>query len=66
MFKGLSLPILLAGPGTEVLPTLIYDLYEGGHYTRLNALGILMFVFLLAMSLIAHRMSRQVGQLEVQ
>lgn len=60
-FKGLSLPIMLAGPGTEVLPVLVFDMYEGGHYTRLNALGIMMFLFLVVLSAIAQRLAKRVG-----
>ncbi|MFQ5902070.1 MAG: hypothetical protein ACE5JO_00095 [Candidatus Binatia bacterium] len=26
--------------GTEIIPLLLFDLYEGGQYTRLNALGV--------------------------
>lgn len=65
-FKGLSLPIMLAGPGTEVLSVLVFDLYDGGHYTRLNALGILMFVFLVIMSAISQRLAKKIGYVEVQ
>ncbi|MGH7845036.1 MAG: ABC transporter permease, partial [Candidatus Binatia bacterium] len=31
-FKVLSLPVLLGHAGTEVIPVLIFDLYEGGQY----------------------------------
>jgi iron(III) transport system permease protein len=45
-FRTLSLPVLLAGPGNEVLPVLIYDLQARGSFAELNALGILMVLFL--------------------
>jgi len=60
-FKGLSLPILLAGPGTEILPVLVYDLYATGQYTRLNALGVLMFAFLVLMAVIAQQVAKRLG-----
>jgi iron(III) transport system permease protein len=46
-FKVVSLPILLGGPRTEVLPTLIFDLNDTGRQPELNALGV-MIVLLLA------------------
>jgi iron(III) transport system permease protein len=41
-FKILSIPILLSHVGTEVLPVLIYGLYESGQYPQLSALGIIL------------------------
>ncbi len=46
-FRTLSLPVLLAGPGNEVLPVLIYDLQSRGRFAELNALGMLIVLFLL-------------------
>jgi iron(III) transport system permease protein len=60
-FKVLSLPILLGHAGTEVIPVLIFDLYEGGQYTRLNALGVLVVILVTAISLVARRVSRRYG-----
>lgn len=60
-FKVLSLPVLLAGPGNEVLPVLIYDLYESGRFPELNALGVLLTVFLLVLFAVAHQITRRVG-----
>jgi iron(III) transport system permease protein len=60
-FKVLSLPVLLGHAGTEVIPVLIFDLYEGGQYTRLNALGVVVVVLVTAVSLIARRVSRRFG-----
>ncbi len=61
-FKVLSLPVLLAGPGNEVLPVLIYDLYEIGRYPELNALGVLLSTFLLVVFTIAQRVAGRIGQ----
>jgi len=41
-FKILSLPVLLSHVGTEVLPVLIFGLYEGGQYSQLSALGVVL------------------------
>lgn len=60
-FKVLSLPVLLGHAGTEVIPVLIFDLYEGGQYTRLNALGVVVVVLVTTISLITRRISRRFG-----
>ena len=60
-FKVLSLPVLLGHAGTEVIPVLIFYLYEGGQYTRLNALGVVVVVLVTAISLAARRVSRRFG-----
>lgn len=60
-FKVLSLPILLAGPGNEVLPVLIFDLYDGGEYTKLNALGVLLISFIALFSLLARAVGQRIG-----
>lgn len=60
-FKVLSLPVLLGHAGTEVIPVLIFDLYEGGQYTRLNALGIVVVVLVTLISLVARRATRRFG-----
>jgi iron(III) transport system permease protein len=49
-FKSLALPALLSGPGGEMLPSVVYDLYESARYSELNALGVLMVVGLLAIA----------------
>ncbi|MFQ5903260.1 MAG: ABC transporter permease [Candidatus Binatia bacterium] len=60
-FKVLSLPILLSGPGNEVLPVLIFDLYDGGDYTKLNALGVLIIGFVTMLSLAARTVGYRIG-----
>jgi iron(III) transport system permease protein len=49
-FKVLSIPVLLSHVGTEVLPVLIFGLYESGEYTQLCAVGVML---MLAICLIA-------------
>jgi iron(III) transport system permease protein len=60
-FKVLSLPVLLGHAGTEVVPVLIFDLYEGGQYTVLNALGVGVIVLVTSISLAARAVSRRFG-----
>jgi len=65
-FKVLSLPILLGSAGNEMVPVLIFDLYEGGQYTRLNALGVVVVAIVTLMTLIARRISKRFGIEEVR
>lgn len=62
--KNLSLPMILGGPGTEVLAVSVFDLYEEGRYPRLNALGILMFLFLVVVAFAAQRIGKRFGYSE--
>jgi iron(III) transport system permease protein len=65
-FKVLSLPILLGRPGTEVVPVLIFEMYEAGEYTQLNALGVVVVALVTAVSLLVRRVSRRFGMEEVR
>jgi iron(III) transport system permease protein len=38
-FKALSLPVLLGHAGTELVPLLLFDLFESGRYSEVAALG---------------------------
>jgi len=60
-FKVLSLPILLGHAGTEVMPVLIFDLYEAGQYTVLNALGVGVIVLVTIIIVAARGVSRRFG-----
>jgi iron(III) transport system permease protein len=52
-FKVLSIPVLLSGVNTQLVPLLIFDLYEAGEYCRLAALGILTSFVILCVASIA-------------
>jgi iron(III) transport system permease protein len=60
-FKVLALPILLSHVGTEVFPTVIYTLYEGGHFHTLSALGILLIVILTVVAGLSRLFSGRFG-----
>ena len=45
-FKVLSIPILLSHVGTEVLPVLIFNLYQSGGITELCAMGVILTIFI--------------------
>lgn len=57
--KVLALPALLASPGTEVLPVVIYSLYERSAYPELNALGVLLTLGLALLVLPARALARR-------
>ena len=65
-FKVLSLPVLLGHAGTEVIPVLIFDLYEGGQYTQLNALGVVVVALVTVLTLLARRMSQRFGLVDIR
>jgi iron(III) transport system permease protein len=54
--RELSSSILLYGPGSEVLAIVIWELWENGQYVELSALGVLMMLALLALTLVAQRL----------
>ncbi|HEY4134805.1 MAG TPA: iron ABC transporter permease [Alphaproteobacteria bacterium] len=45
-FKVLSIPVLLSHVGTEVLPVLIFGLYQSGGVTQLCAMGVILTIFI--------------------
>ena len=59
--RELSSSILLYGPGTEVLSIVIFEMWENGQYVELSALGVLMIGALLALALVAQRLTGRLG-----
>ncbi len=59
--RELSSSIILYSPSSEVLPVRIFVLYEGGQFTELAALGIVMVLVLVALALAAYRLGSRVG-----
>jgi iron(III) transport system permease protein len=59
--RELSTSILLYSPGSEVLPVRIFTLYEGGQFTKLAALGVVMVLAMTALAAIAYRLGARVG-----
>lgn len=51
-FKALSLPVLLGHAGTELVPLLIFDLFESGQYPKLAALGTATIFVIMGVTLI--------------
>ncbi len=59
--RELSTSILLYSPSSIVLSILAFDLWEGGQYTYVTALGILMVLLLVIMAAIAQRLGAKIG-----
>lgn len=59
--RELSSSIILYSPSSEVLPVRIFVLYEGGQFTDLAALGIVLVVVLVGLALAAYRLGSRVG-----
>jgi len=60
-FKALSLPVLLGHSGSELVPLLIFDLFESGRYSEVAALGCLTITVVTLLTLVFRRLSRRLG-----
>ena len=59
--RELSTSILLYSYDSTVLSIMAFDLWEGGQYTYVCALGVLMVLLLVAMAFIARKLGARVG-----
>jgi iron(III) transport system permease protein len=59
--RELSTSILLYSYNSTVLSIMAFDLWEGGQYTYVCALGVLMVLLLVAMAFIARKLGAKVG-----
>ena len=59
--RELSTSILLYSSDTTVLSIMAFDMWEGGQYTYVCALGVLMVVLLMAMAFIALKVGAKIG-----
>jgi len=60
-FKALSLPVLLGHSGTELVPVLLFDLFESGRYAELSALGCSTIMIISALTLAFRPFIRRYG-----
>jgi iron(III) transport system permease protein len=60
-FKALSLPVLLGHSGSELVPLLIFDLFESGRYSEVAALGCVTITVVTVITLGFRRFSRRLG-----
>jgi iron(III) transport system permease protein len=56
--QNVALPLLLVGPGTEVMAVTLFDLWQNGQVTELAAMGVLWVALMLAVSTLFHVVSR--------
>ena len=59
--RELSTSILLYSYNSTVLSIMAFDLWEGGQYTYVCALGVLMVLLLVAMAMVARKLGAKVG-----
>ena len=59
--RELSTSILLYGPGTEVVPVVIWELWENGQYVELSALGVMFIIALFVLVVIAQLVGGKFG-----
>jgi len=59
--RELSTSILLYSHGTEVLSIVIFDLWDGGQYPELCALGIMMIALLVILAFVANAVGAKIG-----
>ena len=50
----IALPLLLVGPGTEIVAVTLFDLWQNGQVTELAAMGILWVALMLVVSTCFH------------
>jgi iron(III) transport system permease protein len=60
-FKVLSMPILLGSMDTKLMSVTIYNMYEDGQYPLLSAMGVLLLLLVLTLSLIGTYIGRRFG-----
>lgn len=63
--RELSASILLYSPGTEVVATVIWELWENGQFVELSALGVMFILALLCLVLLAQQVGRKFGVKEL-
>jgi iron(III) transport system permease protein len=57
--QAVSLPLLLVGPGSEVMAVTLFELWQNGQVTELAAMGVLWIALMTMVSLLFHRLTRR-------
>jgi iron(III) transport system permease protein len=57
--QSVALPLLLVGPGTEIVPVMLFDLWQNGQVTELAAMGVLWGALMLVVSACFHFTARR-------
>jgi iron(III) transport system permease protein len=57
--QSVALPLLLVGPGTELIAVVLFDLWQNGQITELAAMGVLWMCFMLVVAACFHVTTRR-------
>jgi iron(III) transport system permease protein len=57
--QSVSLPLLLVGPGTQVMATTLFELWQNGQVTELASMGIIWITLMTSVSVIVHQLTRR-------
>lgn len=57
--QAVSLPLLLVGPGTEIVAVTLFDLWQNGQVTELASMGVLWVVLMTAVSALFYVVARR-------
>jgi iron(III) transport system permease protein len=57
--QAVSLPLLLVGPGSEVMAVTLFELWQNGQVTELAAMGVLWIALMTTVSVIFHMLTRR-------
>ena len=57
--QSVALPLLLVGPGTELIAVTLFDLWQNGQVTELAAMGVLWMSFMLVVAACFHVTTRR-------
>jgi iron(III) transport system permease protein len=57
--QSVALPLLLVGPGTELIAVVLFDLWQNGQITELAAMGVLWMGFMLLVAALFHVTTRR-------
>jgi iron(III) transport system permease protein len=56
--QAVSLPLLLVGPGSEVMAVTLFELWQNGQVTELASMGVVWIALMTAVSTLFHMMTR--------
>ena len=56
--QAVALPLLLVGPGSEVMAVTLFELWQNGQVTELASMGVLWMLLMTAVSTVFHLLTR--------
>jgi iron(III) transport system permease protein len=57
--QAVSLPLLLVGPGSEIMSVTLFELWQNGQVTELAAMGMLWIALMTLVSVLFHLLTRR-------